>query len=158
MGLLRALVVVACSTSCYDPELRDCTLRCGRPHDCADGQVCGADGFCASPERAGRCAGSPPDAAVDARPDARQRDAPDEVALHVIVMGGGLVTLDGGDSCDNDCILIARAGSLVTLRALPGTKQEFSSWTSGPCVGQSDTCVFIPWVAVTIGVRFVKSG
>lgn len=38
------------ATGCYDPELRDCTVRCTSPNDCTGGQVCRKDGWCAMPD------------------------------------------------------------------------------------------------------------
>jgi len=40
---------------CYSPELRDCAVSCASPDDCAPGQVCGSDAYCAAPEIAGTC-------------------------------------------------------------------------------------------------------
>ena len=64
MGLLgtTSLLAIVTTSACYSPELRDCTLVCVSPRDCASGQVCGSDGLCASIERAGRCSQLPADA------------------------------------------------------------------------------------------------
>ena len=56
MALLKtgvAFTVAIAAGACYEPELRDCTLSCTAAAECADGQVCGSDHFCASPEIAG---------------------------------------------------------------------------------------------------------
>jgi hypothetical protein len=50
---LAALIVAL--AACYSPTLRDCTLQCASAHDCAGGQVCGNDGYCAAPDVAGHC-------------------------------------------------------------------------------------------------------
>ena len=44
--VLAHLVALA---GCYQPELRDCTVRCEQPSDCTGGQVCRDDGWCAAP-------------------------------------------------------------------------------------------------------------
>jgi len=50
-----AVFVAMLATACYDPELRDCTVTCHGKHDCAEGQVCGSDGYCAAPDVANKC-------------------------------------------------------------------------------------------------------
>ncbi len=177
MGFLeRAALVTAAIASCYSPDARDCTVSCERVRDCLSGQVCGTDHLCASPAVAGRCASSPPPAAIDAgddtvRTDAHVRDAPAPpppppdtrpdppatVALEIVIMGAGTVELDGVGSCDKDCTLLAPLAELATLRALPNPKQVFDQWTQGPCIGQGATCMFVALVPVTIAVRFVKA-
>lgn len=163
------LIVMA---ACYSPDVRDCTLTCGGPTDCAQGQVCGADHFCASPAIAGQCASLPPiDAApgtlpdarpvdarpVDAHPDARP-DAPVDVQLHVHVDGPGSVTLDGGGSCSGDCMLPAPRGVPATLRAFPNPNKVFVMWTSVACAGQGAVCTFTPTAPTPVDAKFDKGG
>ncbi len=40
---------LAAGAGCYQPELRDCTVRCTGATDCAGGQVCSKGGWCAMP-------------------------------------------------------------------------------------------------------------
>jgi hypothetical protein len=47
VGVVVAHLVAV--TACYQPELRDCTVQCSAPTDCAGDQVCRADGWCAMP-------------------------------------------------------------------------------------------------------------
>jgi len=47
MRWLFALVPLG--SSCYQPETRDCTVACSETSDCADGQGCTRDRFCAAP-------------------------------------------------------------------------------------------------------------
>lgn len=47
MRWLLGMAIVHCVVACYHPETVDCTLQCGAPTDCADGQSC-ANGWCAS--------------------------------------------------------------------------------------------------------------
>lgn len=54
MCALAGLVLIA---ACYAPTLRDCAVACSAATDCTGGQVCGADGYCSSPDVAGQCAG-----------------------------------------------------------------------------------------------------
>ncbi|MGE5185763.1 MAG: hypothetical protein ACM31C_27060 [Acidobacteriota bacterium] len=171
MGLLNRVVLAASlSASCYSPDTRDCSVSCSHPLDCANGQVCGSDHFCASPEMAGRCGSLPPldDAGLpdapgrdapprDAPADARPPDAPTGVALQIQVMGAGTVALDAVGSCDKDCTLYAPFAMQATLRAEPKPKQAFDRWTQGPCVGQGATCTFVPLAPVTIAARFIKA-
>lgn len=53
---LVLLAAIAVTAACYDPTLRNCTVTCLGPGECAEGQVCGADGLCAIESIAGRCA------------------------------------------------------------------------------------------------------
>lgn len=50
-----ALTYLVAATGCYNPELRDCTVHCSAPTDCAGGQVCRDDGWCAMPDRTEKC-------------------------------------------------------------------------------------------------------
>ncbi len=158
MGLLKAMLIAACANaSCYSPDVRDCTVRCERVHDCASGQVCSADGYCVAPGAS--CSASQPDATPmrDAAVDAPVPiDAPATVELTLQVMGAGTIALDGVGACDTTCTLAARIGTVATLYAIPKAKQTFSGWTAGPCVGQPSTCRFVPVAPVTIAARFVK--
>jgi hypothetical protein len=54
---LVAVLVAMLAAGCYDPDVRDCTIRCDEKHtdSCAEGQVCDRDGWCAAPDVAGRC-------------------------------------------------------------------------------------------------------
>lgn len=171
MGLLeRAVIASALTMSCYSPDTRDCTLTCARVDDCAGGQVCGTDHFCASPERAGHCATSatddggmpmPPGDASRPPPDARPADAPpdarDTVALTIEIMGPGTVVFDGVGSCNANCTLAAPLGKAATLHAVANSKQMFAGWTQGPCTGQGATCTFIAIAPATVAVRFMKA-
>jgi hypothetical protein len=44
------LTYLVASAGCYNPELRDCTVRCSAASDCTGGQVCRSDGYCAMPD------------------------------------------------------------------------------------------------------------
>lgn len=168
MGLLeRAVIASLLTVSCYSPDTRDCMLTCARADDCTGGQVCGADHFCASPARAGRCLAAdggilpPPVDGSRPPPDARPPDAPPDaretVALTIQIMGPGMVVLDGVGSCTSNCTLAAPAGKSATLHAVPNNKQMFAGWTQGPCTGQGETCTFVAAAPATVAVRFMKA-
>lgn len=178
MAVLKlAVATLAATAACYSPDLRDCVVSCASSVDCAGGQLCGADHFCASPARAGHCAAPPAtDAGLaadagadahppppDARPDAAIDAGPTEVTLHVTIDGQGTVTLDGGGSCDSgapqkgNCMLLAPEGVPATLHATPHDGQRFDRWTTMTCGGQGDTCVFVPTANVDVGARFRKA-
>jgi hypothetical protein len=94
-AIALGVVVVA---GCYGPAVRDCTITCATGDRCAPGQVCGSDGWCASPSVAGHCRTTSPDAHVAPPPDAR---APiDAASLCPLGCTGG--TCDG-DVCVIDC-------------------------------------------------------
>jgi hypothetical protein len=176
MGILilavASLVVLA---GCYSPSLRDCTVSCAAETDCAAGQVCGDDGLCAGPERAGRCATLPPDASVDARSDggtehdaatdAASPDASPHVTLHVEITGRGSVLVTGRLAClssgpqRGDCMYDIDRGVPQSVRAVAiQPDQPFLSWTSATCRGQGASCTFTPTAATSLVARFGRSG
>jgi hypothetical protein len=168
MGLLIPIVIGLFAWGCYAPALRDCTVSCEAPSDCATGQVCGSDGLCAAPRAAGRCAdladaGVPDDAATQ---DAEVVDAPGgptTVRLRVRVGGKGSVVLEGSGTCasgmpqNGDCVYDITLGVLQRASAVStAADHEFDRWATGPCVGQQEICTFRPVTATTIEARFMK--
>jgi hypothetical protein len=160
------VAALATLAGCYAPALRDCTVTCESPSDCASGQVCGDDGLCAVPQRAGRCS-IPPDAApVDAAPprDAPP-DAPPTVTLHVLVMGKGSVVVDGRGTCSSldpqkgNCSYEVAAGAPQQVRAVMiDLTQLFAGWTSMTCAGQGAICTFVPTAPTTVSAKFDHHG
>jgi hypothetical protein len=150
---------------CYSPSLRDCTVSCGSASDCATGQVCGADGMCASPAVAGRCArvdAGTPDA--PARHDAGLPDAAGTVRLTVQITGKGAIAVEGAGTCTSqdpdrgNCAYDVVAGVTLTAQAIPITPTDtFVMWSSNTCAGQGPHCLFTPVAAMTITARFGHS-
>jgi hypothetical protein len=167
MEVLAPLAAAALLAACYQPSLRDCTVSCVSPGDCAHGQVCGADGMCAAPDIAGHCAMVAPDAGRPPR-DAAPRDAaPDAptVRLTVLVSGRGSVVLDGGATCSSldpqhgNCSYDVAPGIAITAQATAiQADQIFARWTSETCSTAPARCTFTPDVATTISARFEKLG
>jgi hypothetical protein len=94
---LRGCIVVAlCAlvAGCYEPAVRDCTVTCHGVHECAAGQVCGADGFCASPAHAGSCA------SMRATADAPESDAPESDAVTSDAATRDAATSDAASQAD----------------------------------------------------------
>ena len=158
MGVLGWAVAAALVTlaGCYAPSLRDCTVSCASQRDCADGQVCGSDGLCASPGVAGHCA-APNDAAV--------ADAPATISLRVQVSGKGSITVDDHGACSSedpqhgDCTYEIAPRVAQSVHALPiQPDQVFQSWTSATCSGHGANCTFTPTAATTIAAKFVHAG
>jgi hypothetical protein len=176
MGVLAGIAVAGFALAgCYSPSLRDCTVSCSSAGDCATGQICGADGMCASPAVAGRCAlvdagaldapgrpdGAPPrDAGLpDAPPDAART-----VRLTVQIMGKGSVTIAGVGGCSSqdpdkgNCVYDVVAGVPLSAQAMPITGSDaFAMWTSMTCGGQGARCQFTPGLATVIAARFGHS-
>lgn len=174
MGILAATgaAALALLAGCYSPSLRDCTVACAGPADCAPSQVCGADGMCASPEMAGRCAmetdagpmpmPEPRDAAVadaPAPPDA----SPPLVRLRVQVDGRGSVIIDGRGTCSSmdpshgNCMYDIPVGVAQRVQAMAiGPDDEFTGWTSFVCAGQAPMCTFTPLVATAVTAKFSR--
>ncbi|HTJ44541.1 MAG TPA: hypothetical protein VL463_20695 [Kofleriaceae bacterium] len=180
MALLRFAIASALLAGCYDPRLKDCTVTCHGAGDCASGQVCGNDGFCAAPGVAGTCATRPDakdaidaseidapigviDARFDARVDARTDASPPDAAgaqLHITITNKGKV-VDSGNiyNCQNppgDCLFGAEPGQVVTLTAVQTINMHpFDKWTDSNCAGQGATCTFtITAPVTTIAVTF----
>jgi hypothetical protein len=158
MVVLRALLFAYFASACYSPEIRDCTTACNQGADCAPGQVCGDDGFCASQDVAGRCASiaAPNDAGTDAT------DAPPDaptIKLWVRVDGRGLVSIVGVGDCDGgsgqiECPFDVRQDAPLTLHATPKNNWRFDRW-SDACDGQlTATCVIAPNTNTDVRARF----
>ncbi|TMQ19976.1 MAG: hypothetical protein E6J91_04855 [Deltaproteobacteria bacterium] len=174
MGVLAAVAAAALALAgCYSPSVRDCTVSCSSPGDCASGQVCGSDGLCAAPEVAGRCrqlvdAGvhgtrPPADPMRDAGIDGP--DATATVVLHVQITGKGAVFVDGLGACSSkdpqrgDCLFDVAPGVSQIVHAIPiASDQPFAMWTSMTCGDQGARCEFTPVADTTIVARFVHSG
>lgn len=174
MAVLRPGVAVAMAlafASCYSPELRDCTVSCASQNDCAFGQVCGADQFCAAPEIAGRCSSLPGDAGqddrdggiIDGKVETRPDAAPDAlvmVPLHLKIDGDGRVLVAGQVTCEKqgpqngDCMYQLTLGETVTLTAQPYESSTFERWNGAPCMLQGETCAFITTASADIHARF----
>ena len=177
MGILRAaLALMVAMTGCYSPELRDCMLTCSAASDCADGQVCGSDHFCAAPGIAGSCSSLPGGAGpggrdggvdtptmLDARPDAALPDAATHVPLAISIEGKGRVIVQGIATCDKDgpqngmCTFLVPINVVATAQAQAYTDQRFDKWTTPVCAATSSaTCMFTPATATAVGVKFRK--
>ncbi|HTJ40572.1 MAG TPA: hypothetical protein VL463_00700 [Kofleriaceae bacterium] len=171
MAVLAAIVAAIACVGCYQPALRDCTITCAGAGDCAMGQVCGADGFCARPEVAGTCAADaaiagepdarmidPPDARIVAMPDARPLppDAHPTVTLAITIDGRGKVqvapidqTCDAHDWIGTACAYSVPQGDALVLTAKTRSKDDrFAGW-SGACAGSIASCVVTPTSGTT---------
>ena len=152
VGLVRpalAIVLVATVGACYEPELRDCTVSCSGPGECARGQVCGDDGWCAVPEVAGQC-GEP---------------APVGSSLRVTITGQGRVKIP---SLDQVCQAMTPAGTECTYAITPamplsmkaenaGGGYEFQGWATANCDGQGATCELAAAAGDNlVGARFTE--
>jgi hypothetical protein len=178
MGLLARsapLALLIASSACYTPELRDCTLACSTASDCADGQVCGDDHFCAGPAMAGHCSsagtrdasagatgdggggGMPVDAAVP--PDAPP-DAPTVGLLTIKIADHGSVVVQDVGTCDytaQPCVFSVPLDQDVVLAAFPSDDRRFDKWTEGPCKDSKLTvCFFPPSLAITASAKLRK--
>jgi hypothetical protein len=152
-------------------------VSCTAANDCASGQVCGSDRFCAAPDLAGRCASFPKDdggtpippthdagVIVDAEavipPDAAP-DAPTTRQLHIKIDGQGGVSVLGVGICDSgppqngDCTFIVLLTAPVHAEAFPHSDWRFDKWTQGPCDGdESRTCDFTPTGTTNLNAKF----
>jgi len=163
-------------TACYAPDVRDCTVSCSSVSDCAAGQVCGADSFCAAPEVAGSCAQRTADAGVDGPPDDTPRpdaslppdaapDAPPSsmVQLHIRIDGRGSVSSLATGACEagsggTDCIYDVLQDVPISLHAVAKNNWYFDRWTSSTCGNQPALCTFTPREATFVRARFAWDG
>lgn len=178
MDVLAGVAALVVLSGCYAPSLRDCTVSCAGPVDCAPGQVCGDDGLCADPDVAGRCAmatvdagmaqDAPPPPPRDAAPgvdasvasDAAP-DAPPLVKLRVQIEGKGSVVVDGRGTCSSmdpshgNCMYDVALGVAQRVQATAIMMDEsFLGWTSITCAGQGAICTFTPGLSLTIVAKF----
>ena len=159
MGVLAAAAIAVVLAGCYSPSLRDCTVSCSNATDCAGGQVCGADGMCAAPDKAGHCDVAEIQDAAMPDPDATN---PDLVIIHVRVMGMGTIMVNqtpcnAESTMPNDC-MIPVAAVPTTIKAIDG-RDAFQMWTSQACTGQAATCTITPSAPVTdVSAKFMKDG
>ncbi|MDB4952815.1 MAG: hypothetical protein JWO36_384 [Myxococcales bacterium] len=146
---MRALpAFILALAGCYSPDARNCTVSCASAMECGNGQICGADGFCAAPNVAGHCNAANPDAAV---PQAN-------VALRITIQGQGRVSIAGIGVCDSmdasrDCTLMVPPHVARMLAAVE-TEQNFVGWTTMNCANQGSICTLTPITATQVGARF----
>jgi hypothetical protein len=146
--LMRRLILLcALLAGCYEPESVDCTIECSAADQCAEGQVCGPDHFCADPDVAGTCG-------------AMNSDEPHMVSLAITIQGEGKVSVEHVGTCDSkgptqgSCMFNVTAGMARQLEAIAGKDREFVSWTS-TCTGTSSTCSLTPVMSLThVGAKF----
>jgi hypothetical protein len=175
IAALAALVLAGC----YDPALRDCKVTCHGAGECASGQVCGNDGFCASPEVAGTCktrpdasdeadapqmqpdANTTPDSAFDAPVviDGAPDGNPDAgvVQLHITITNKGkVVDSTNTITCNSppgDCLFNVEQNKTITLTAVGSAQHPFDKWTDATCgasAGTNPTCTVVTSMAVTL--------
>jgi hypothetical protein len=178
MGFLAGVAALVVLAGCYAPSLRDCTVSCAGPSDCAPGQVCGDDGMCAAPDVAGQCAMETVDAGMgqDATPPGTAHDAapprdtgpvvdagppPMMVKLRVQIDGTGSVVVDGRGTCSSadpshgNCMYDIALGIAQRVQATQiDPMQSFLGWSSNPCGGQGPICTFTPPAPLTVVAKF----
>ena len=165
----RLLPCILCTTACYSPDVRDCTVACNRAADCAPDQVCGEDGFCAAAQVAGTCASiastdagtdapvkppPPMDASIDAMPD-----PPQTVRLWVRIEGRGLVSIPTIGTCDGgsgqtECMFDVPKNAPTTLHATPKNNWRFREWDDACAGTPTATCIITPMVDGDVRARF----
>lgn len=166
MGVLRLLAAAAllAPAACYEPRLVDCVVRCSSNADCAPGQTCGAQGYCAAPELA--CTASGSDAGTADGPGGPRRpDAGPRVQLRTRVAEGGTINVDDIGICDadgesnGDCLFSVAPAVPLTLRAVPHGGYKFDRWMSAWCAMAAAICVFTPTEPLTeVRVKFAREG
>jgi hypothetical protein len=161
MVILRTLLF-AHLAACYSPDLRDCAVTCNQAADCAPGQVCGSDGFCAAEDVAGRCASiaAPNDAGAlhfDARPDAP--DAWLTVRVWVRIEGRGVVSIPTVGTCDGsngqtECMFDVAHSVPLALHATPKNNWRFDAWSDACASAMTSTCALTPAADASVRARF----
>lgn len=83
--------------------------------------------------------------------------ASDDVSIAISLTGPGTVTrLETGEMCVNGCVLYARPGDTVTLRADPGA--DAAPYWSAPCGNKATTCVVHAVGPQQARLRFLRFG
>jgi len=148
MELLSRLVLAVVLTGCYTPDLRDCVVKCTAQTGCADGEACGADGFCAAPGVT--CNSEGADASVP----------PATVSIHIMIMSKGNVILNNTMTCSSDgvqngnCTYNVPAHQAATVFAMAEQlSHPFMMWTAG-CSGALPQCNVTPTANMTISAMF----
>ncbi len=137
---------------CYAPDVRDCTITCGAADECADDQVCNADGYCAADgvqcPRGGGGGGGAVDGGVDAPVGSLQ--------LNVRVDGTGRLDIDGvGECAKRECTFTVERRPLTIRAVETDPRKPFEKWTTPNCAGQPTTCTYQPQMGMTtVGAKF----
>jgi hypothetical protein len=179
MGLLaRTLLIASLASACYEPEVRDCSVKCSALTDCAGGQLCGNEGYCVD-NTSVRCGDSPStlidagvaptdghgdgpvDAHVDAPPPppdaAPTPDAPTHGTVNVDVDGKGGVFILGLGWCTDHCTYTVLLGTPITAHAQAGDDFRFDKWTTNACPDEHDPdCPVTVTSTVSLGAKFRK--
>ena len=125
--------------ACYSPELRDCTVTCSAPDECADDQVC-TSGLCRAP-------------------DATCNDSASRVAVRLEVIGEGKVVIAGVGTCSSDdethvCNWTVTIGTQLELEAMELDDRPFDRWTTSNCAGQDESCSLTARSITVVGAKF----
>jgi len=160
---ILTLLLLSLIPACYSPDLRDCTVSCVGAADCAGGQVCSAEHYCAASGVSCAMQAPPHDAPradmmmeLDAPPPPPIDAPPATGDLHVRIMDKGDVAVSGVATCDHDCTYTVLLGGELELVAQPGDGRRFERW-SGACDGDDVTCVLVPTQPLTeVSAKFRK--
>lgn len=141
-------IVFGCASGCYAPDVRDCTITCTGPDDCAGDQSCNSAGLCAA--EGVTCSGGSNMGMID---------APTTVMLKVQVMGTGKVVVVGIGECDeNECMFTAPRTMLRFDAVTTDEDKPFEKWTSPSCAGaqmMTATCTYTPASSTaTVAAKF----
>jgi len=143
---LLLATALACAGGCYAPDVRDCTITCTNPDDCAGDQTCNSDGRCTA--EGVTCNGSGSNMGMV--------DAAQLATLKVQVMGTGKVIVDGVGSCDDDCTWQISPRALRFTAMVTDDEKPFERWTTQNCAAQMmPTCTYTPVMSsTTVAAKF----
>jgi len=126
---VSVVALLTLAAGCYDPQVDDCTITCAAIDECADGQLCGADGFCAAPDVAGTCNPGVPTAVLTIRIEKKGR----------ITVDNPVFACESTEGAGTTCMTAIPKTGWLDLHAIE-TDKEFERWTSTRCLGQPTTC------------------
>ncbi len=171
--MVRFAFVSLALTSCYTPDLADCTVTCAADSDCGGGQRCSPAGICAREGEScaaivgvDASASIEPDAALDPDASAPDPDAPPAppdappepttTMLRVKIKDKGKVTPAGFAACTaGECLYHVALGQAITLTAVPNPNRIFEKWEEA-CAGQLPTCTITPTGSTNVTAKFKK--
>jgi hypothetical protein len=154
--------------ACYQPGYRDCATTCVVDDDCAPGQVCGPDRWCAGPAMAGKCGrhdgkpdGGDEHDAASGSPDGALENG----TLHLIVEGKGRIEADlAWITCEGtspeepaECSFDVELGTSLILTAVEIHHHwTFEGWAHDGCVSDGPACALEVEAPVIVTARFAR--
>jgi hypothetical protein len=147
----RVVTLAIAIAGCYAPVAPDCKLACTTDSDCISGQVCSSDHLCAGGDITSCANRTVSDGGTLAD------SGPPPIALHVMITGGGSVSVSVGAECTSGtCTYDVAPNTAVTLTAVDHGNNVFQTWGMA-CMGQDRTCQLTVTAPVKAAANFTHA-